>query len=63
MVNKVYEDARSALGRTLEQLPSGRAEFLALELREALDALGAVLGRLTPDELLGRIFAGFCIGK
>lgn len=60
---RAIEDARAALRRTLDQLPWGRAEFLALELREALDALGAVLGRVTPDELLGRIFAGFCIGK
>jgi tRNA modification GTPase len=60
---RAIEDARAALRRTLDQLPSAQPEFLALELREALDALGAVLGRVTPDELLGRIFAGFCIGK
>jgi tRNA modification GTPase len=39
------------------------AEFLALELREALDALGNILGQLTPDDVLGKIFAAFCIGK
>ncbi|HEY2586911.1 MAG TPA: hypothetical protein VGI81_14290, partial [Tepidisphaeraceae bacterium] len=60
---RAIEEARSALRRTVDQLPSARAEVLALELREALDALGAVLGRVTPDDLLGRIFAGFCIGK
>jgi tRNA modification GTPase len=57
------EAARLALGRALEQLPELRAELLALEFREAIDVLGAVLGRVTPDDLLGRIFAGFCIGK
>ena len=57
------EDARLALRRALDQLPSVRPELLALELREAIDALGSILGRITPDELLGRIFAGFCIGK
>lgn len=57
------EDARLALVRVLDQLPSIRPELLALELREAIDALGAILGKVTPDDLLGRIFAGFCIGK
>jgi tRNA modification GTPase len=36
---------------------------LALELREALDALGGVLGNVSPDDVLGRIFSTFCIGK
>jgi tRNA modification GTPase len=57
------EEARGALARILAQLPQVRPELLALEFREALDALGAILGRVTPDDLLGRIFAGFCIGK
>ncbi len=39
------------------------AEVLALHLREALDALGAILGTVSPDDLLGRIFSRFCIGK
>jgi tRNA modification GTPase len=38
-------------------------EVIALELREALDALGRVVGAVTPDDLLGRIFSSFCIGK
>jgi tRNA modification GTPase len=32
-------------------------------LREALDALGDILGSVTPDDLLRRIFSSFCIGK
>lgn len=39
------------------------AELIAVELRDGLDALGRVLGAVTPDDLLGRIFASFCIGK
>ena len=39
------------------------ADLLAFELREALDALGSVSGAVTTDELLGRVFANFCIGK
>lgn len=39
------------------------AECLAMDLREALDALGEVLGVMTPDDVLGRVFSRFCIGK
>jgi tRNA modification GTPase len=42
---------------------AGPAELLAADLREALDAMGDVLGRITPDDLLGRVFSSFCIGK
>jgi tRNA modification GTPase len=38
-------------------------ELLAEELRLADDALGAIVGRTIPDELLGEIFSRFCIGK
>ncbi len=38
-------------------------EFLALELRDALDALGEITGETTPEALLDTIFANFCIGK
>ena len=39
------------------------ADLLAFELREALTALGAVTGEVTTEDLLGDIFAKFCIGK
>jgi tRNA modification GTPase len=39
------------------------AEFLALDLRDALDALGDILGVTTPADILERIFSRFCIGK
>ena len=38
-------------------------EFLSVELRDALDALGEILGITTPDDILNRIFSDFCIGK
>jgi tRNA modification GTPase len=38
-------------------------EFLALELREALDAVGEVVGRTAPEDVLNLIFSKFCIGK
>jgi tRNA modification GTPase len=55
-------DARAALQHARQAINAG-AEFLALDLREALDALGSILGAVAPDELLGRIFSTFCIGK
>ena len=39
------------------------AELVAMDLREALDGLGKMTGAVTSDEILNRIFAGFCIGK
>jgi tRNA modification GTPase len=41
----------------------GRLELVAEELRLAHDALGEVIGRIAPDDLLGEIFSRFCIGK
>lgn len=38
-------------------------EIVADHLHAALDALGAVTGRVERDDIIGRIFASFCIGK
>jgi tRNA modification GTPase len=38
-------------------------ELMAEELRQAQAALGEITGEVTSDDLLGRIFATFCIGK
>ena len=56
-------EARSALARATGLRDDASPEVLALELREALDALGRVLGAVSPDDVLGRIFSTFCIGK
>lgn len=39
------------------------AEYVALDLREAMDAVGEISGRADVEELLGEIFSSFCIGK
>jgi len=41
----------------------GAGELLAEDLRQAQNTLGEITGDFTPDELLGRIFSSFCIGK
>lgn len=59
-----------ALGATLEHL-RGAAEQIRLpaldlvaeELRLAHEALSAITGQFTADDLLGEIFGRFCIGK
>lgn len=38
-------------------------EFIAEHLRTALNAAGAVIGKLDAEDVLGRIFSSFCIGK
>ncbi len=48
-------------GQGLEQ--SKGEEFVAVDLRSCLNALGDVVGQTTPDDLLGHIFSEFCIGK
>ena len=45
------------------QLRHEQLELAAEELRLAHDALGEITGRMTADDLLGRIFSSFCIGK
>ncbi|HZW59063.1 MAG TPA: tRNA uridine-5-carboxymethylaminomethyl(34) synthesis GTPase MnmE, partial [Woeseiaceae bacterium] len=52
-----FEDGCSAL----RERRAG--ELLAEELRLAQQALDEITGRFTSDDLLGRIFAEFCIGK
>ncbi len=47
--------------RALEETRAG--ELLAEELRLSQQALGEIVGAVTADDLLGRIFSDFCIGK
>lgn len=41
----------------------GAGELLAEDLRHAQQVLGEITGQFTSDDLLGRIFSSFCIGK
>ena len=49
-------------GRT-QLTASGAGELLAEDLRHAQQAIGEITGTFSSDELLGRIFSSFCIGK
>jgi tRNA modification GTPase len=39
------------------------SDLMALDIKEALYQFGTITGQVTNDELLGNIFANFCIGK
>ena len=55
--------AQQQLSAARAQLAAKQGELAAFELRGAQASLGEVLGDVTSDELLGRIFSSFCIGK
>jgi tRNA modification GTPase len=56
--------ARESVEEAARQLTERRAgELVAEELRAAQHALGEITGEFTSDDLLGRIFSSFCIGK
>ena len=55
--------ARAALNQATARLGTREPELLAEELRLAQHALAEITGAFTSDDLLGRIFASFCIGK
>jgi tRNA modification GTPase len=56
--------ARAHTEEAQRQLTERRAgELVAEELRAAQQALGQITGEFTSDDLLGRIFASFCVGK
>ena len=38
-------------------------ELVAAGLRDALDALAGLGGELTPDDVIGKVFSTFCVGK
>ncbi|GAB7260063.1 tRNA uridine-5-carboxymethylaminomethyl(34) synthesis GTPase MnmE [Dickeya ananatis] len=61
---QALEQAAQHLQQGHEQLVSAYAgELLAEELRLAQQALSEITGEFTSDDLLGRIFSSFCIGK
>ncbi|MFP1822998.1 tRNA uridine-5-carboxymethylaminomethyl(34) synthesis GTPase MnmE [Lonsdalea quercina] len=61
---QALESAAEHLAQGREQLVSAYAgELLAEELRLSQQALSEITGEFTSDDLLGRIFSSFCIGK
>ncbi|HUR42079.1 MAG TPA: tRNA uridine-5-carboxymethylaminomethyl(34) synthesis GTPase MnmE [Verrucomicrobiae bacterium] len=59
-LRRAREHAAAAAARLAER---AHAELAAEDLRLAQDALGEITGAVRTDDLLGRIFSQFCIGK
>lgn len=56
--------AENHIQKSLEQLHStGAGELAAEDLRQAHLALSEITGEFSADDLLGRIFSSFCVGK
>ena len=56
--------ARDALSRTADAASLGLGDdLIVIELRDALEHLGHIVGAVYTDDLLDRIFSKFCIGK
>ena len=67
-INVRHQDCLKRAGEFLRQAllafeKNISPEFIAMELRSALDAVGDIVGRAGTEELLGRIFSTFCLGK
>ncbi|HIO41772.1 MAG TPA: tRNA uridine-5-carboxymethylaminomethyl(34) synthesis GTPase MnmE, partial [Aquifex sp.] len=63
---ELLKRAKAALENALRYLEEGEfysPEILMLDLREASDALGEIVGEVTTEDVLGQIFSTFCIGK
>jgi tRNA modification GTPase len=60
-----------ALRRTYQSLEKAQqdlqrnvsADFIAMDIRQAMHDLGTITGDISTDDLLGNIFSKFCIGK
>lgn len=60
LVRQAHQAVKAARELLDQQAPP---ELLAVDLRLALDALGQLVGAVYTEDLLGRVFSQFCIGK
>ncbi|MBX7258221.1 MAG: GTP-binding protein, partial [Candidatus Hydrogenedentes bacterium] len=67
MLTRIHQrDSLRRAAEALERLLSNYTaspEFLSIDLRDALQALGEITGDTTPEDVLNLIFSQFCIGK
>lgn len=61
---EALKKANEDLLKVQEGLETGiTSDFLAMDIRQAMYHLGTITGEVSTDDLLGNIFANFCIGK
>ena len=68
VANVRHKDALSRAGESIIQALKGleegtSPEFIAFEVRTALEAIGEIIGETAHEDVLNRIFQQFCIGK
>lgn len=60
----VLQRSLQSIQQTMESVSNNESyEFVALDLRTAIDILGEIVGEVTTEEILSKIFSEFCIGK
>ena len=59
-LEEAQRDLLHALETTSANLPG---DFIAIDVRGALDAIGQITGETAPEEIIHRIFKDFCVGK
>lgn len=61
---RALEKAKDHLKTFIETVNQGKQlEIMSIELRQTLDYLGEITGEVTTEDILGKIFSKFCIGK
>ncbi len=61
---KTITQVKDNLSNAMKGLEEGTSlEFIAFDIRSALEALGELVGETSTEEVLNRIFEQFCIGK
>jgi tRNA modification GTPase len=60
-----HDSLRRAAASVERALANSNAspEFMSIDLRDALSALGEITGETTPEDVLDLIFSSFCVGK
>jgi len=59
------EELKAVLNRVRQMVEthSGQTEIIAEEIRRAIEIIGEMMGEITPDDILNKIFSEFCVGK
>lgn len=61
---RALEKAKDHLKTFIETISQDKQlEIMSIELRQTLDYLGEITGEVTTEDILGKIFSKFCIGK